>query len=292
MYGMPDNNSIYMQQAAEKQKELDEANKKLQQLQSQPTRPGYTGYTNPDGSLKDNFKVGQHSVDGSGFKLDPNGYKINTFDDVTMDPTALNQIKEQAYNTGPSAWAQLLNNQQGIGQQTSLDTASRNASGANATALANLSRLGGLQGGAAERLATNSAKDTAFNQNAILRQGMTDRSNIGLADAAQKADLLKSIPGFQQNEANLKLQNQAAQTDVNKFNTGTQLDLGKYNTNLQEDLAKYNNTMAAQTDQFNVGNSIKDSQGLNAYNQGTYSDQMKAWAANQQANATVEAGKH
>lgn len=258
----------------------------------QPQSPGYHGFTDANGNLLPGFGMGLHQVNGGGFNIDPSQFQISKFDDVNMDPTALNQIKEQAYNSGPSAWAQLLNNQQGIGQQNSLDTASRNAAGANAQALANLSRLGGLQGGAAERLATNSAKDTAFNQNAILRQGMTDKNSIALADASQKADLLKSIPGFQQSEANLKLQNQSAQTDVNKFNTGNQIDLNKYNSTMAEDLAKYNNTVAAQTDQFNIGNSIKDSQGQNAFNQGTYSDQMKAWAADQQAKATVDAGKH
>lgn len=274
-----------------------------------PIRPDYLGYTNPDGTLKDPFKLAQHAVSGS-FSVDPNAYGINTsgytipkFDEVSMDPTALNQIKEQAFNQGPSAWAQMLNLQQGRSQQDAYDTVANQGAGANAQAQGDLSRLGGLSSGAMERLATNTQKNNAFNQNAVLRQGMTDRGNIGLADQAQKTQLLQSIPGYEQNVANLKLQNNAAATDVNKFNTLNQIDLSKYNTankidlnkynqNMAADLAKYNNTVAAQTDQFNIGNQLQDTQGKNAFGQGVYSDQMKAWAANKQADATANSGKH
>lgn len=252
----------------------------------QPGRPGYEGYTNPDGTLKDPFKLGPHQVSGD-FSIDASGYVIPKFDDVTMDPQALNQIKEQAFNQGPSAWAQMLNMQQGRNQQDAYDTVANQGAGQNAQAQASLSRLGGLSSGAMERLATSTQKNNAFGQNAVLRQGMGDRSNIGIADQANKSSMLMAIPGFQQNEANLKLQNNAAMTDINKFNTLNQIDLSKYNKSTAADLAKYNNTVAAQSDQFNVQNQIKDIEGKNAFGQGVYSDQMKAWAAQQQADATT-----
>jgi hypothetical protein len=274
-----------------------------------PIRPDYLGYTNPDGTLKDPFKLGPHSVGGN-FSVDPNsfgidakGYVIPKFDEVTMDPAALNQIKEQAFNQGPSAWAQMLNLQQGRSQQDAYDMVANQGAGANAQAMGDLSRLGGLSSGAMERLATNTQKNNAFNQNAVLRQGMTDRGNIGLADQAQKTQLLQAIPGYERSVADLKLQNNAAATDVNKFNTLNQIDLSKYNTTntvdlnkynqtMAADLAKYNNTVAAQTDQFNIGNQLKDIEGKNAFGQGVYSDQMKAWAAQQQANATQYQADH
>lgn len=237
---------------------------------SQPGRPGYQGYTNPYGTLLDQFKLGNHSVDASGFA-------IPKFDEVMMDPSALNQIKEQAFNQGPSAWAQLANLSQARSQQDAYDSVANQGAGSRAQAMADMSRLGGLSGGAMERMATTGAKNDAFGRNAVLRQGMADKSNIGLADQAQKAQLLQALPGFELSKANLKLQNNAAATDVNKFNTTNQIDL-----------SKYNNTMAAQTDQFNISNQLKDREGKNAFDQGVYSDQMKAWAAQQQANATAQ----
>ncbi len=255
-----------------------------------PIRPEYSGYTNPDGTLKSQYVLGKHTVDGD-YGLDANGYGISAFDEVKTDPTALNRIKEQAFNDGPSAWAQMLNMQQGRSQQDAYDTVANQGAGANAQAQAQLSRLGGLSGGAMERLATNTQKNNAFNQNAVLRQGMTDRGNIGIADQKQKSEYLKSIPGLELGVANLKMQNNAAATDVNKFNSLNQIDLSKYNKNMASDLAKYNNTVAAQTDQYNIGNQLKEVEGKNAFGQGVYSDQMKAWAAEQQANATANAAK-
>ncbi len=281
----------YQNQAAAEKKRADELQAALDKARSQPGRPDYQGYTNPDGTLKDAYKLGQHSVEGD-FNIDGSGYVIPKFDEVTMDPTALNQIKEQAFNQGPSAWAQLMNLQQGRGQQDAYDAVASQGAGARTQAQGDLSRLGGLSSGAMERLGRSTAKNNAFNQNAVLRQGMGDRTNIGLADQSQKTQLLQSIPGLQQNVANLKMQNNAFDTDINKYNTNAQIDLSKYNTGNKLDLAKYNNTMAAQTDQFNVGNQLKDQEGKNAFSQGVYSDQMKAWAANQQAQATVDAGKH
>ncbi len=238
------------------QKYRDAIAKVPQAPDAKPNSPEYLGSTDANGQLQDKYKLGT--------------YKVNSFDQVNADPTGLNKIKEQAYNQGPSAWAQLMNQQQSTNQGTAMDASAKQNSGANAMAMSGLASRGGLSGGSAERLAMNSQKNNAFNQNSILRQGLTDKQNIGLQDQTQKASLLKSIPGMDMDVANLKMQNNAFQNNINQ-----------YNTSMQEKSDQYNST-AAMTDQ----------QNKNSFNQNTYDQQMKDYAAGKQSDADKYAADH
>jgi hypothetical protein len=221
-----------------------------------PTRPDFNNWIDSNGHLQSMYSLGPTQA-------------LPSYDQVTMDPTALNQIKEQAFNKDASAWAQLQNNQQRMDEQNKIDQLTKQTSSANAQGLAQLMSSGGAGSGSRERLAASNAKNAMFNRNALTRGGMSDRLNIGLADQGQKADLLKAIPGFEGQVADLKLKNNAFDADNQKFNI----------------------QMNTDRDKFNLTNALKGLEAQNNYNSNVYSEQMKAWAANKQADATANSGK-
>ena len=107
----------------------------------------------------------------------------------------------------------------------------------------------------------------------IRRAGATDRLNLGIADDQTKMQLLSQIPGLDLGFANQR-------TDISKFNSSATLDADKFNTAQKNDLNK-----------FNVGNTLEAMSKDNANKMGIYGEQMKGWAAGQQAVATAKSGK-
>lgn len=171
-----------------------------------------------------------------------------------LDETGLKTLRERATSTGPSAWAKMMTDKQGIEQAEAADNAARTAASQTAAARSALARSGGLRGGAAERLAGKGAEAELMARQSVFRQGMLDRANIGVEDERLRTDLLKSLPG-------------------------QELSAAQYKTAMDTQ----NMEALNQGGQFNVSNRIADVQNRNQFGQNIFGTQMAGYGAQQTA---------
>jgi hypothetical protein len=192
----------------------------------------------------------------TGMLSNPN-YNLKAGPDVLLDKRGLNAVRDRALATGPSAWAGLAAKNQALEEAKARDRAGANAAAGSAQARAALASKRGLSGGAAERLAGTSARDLMMSRQGVGQAGQTARAQIGLQDEQQKMDLLKQLPGMEVQALDPEFKNRQMNVDTSKYNIDQALK-DKYT----EDQAKQNE----------------------------YQEQMKAWAANEQANSIMRAG--
>lgn len=162
-----------------------------------------------------------------------------------------NAFRGQALRTGPSNWANLATVQQG--QQAADQTNKAIAQGGanEATADSQLAMQGGLASGARERAAESGANATTGAEQGIARQEGQNVLQIGMNDEQNRMSELGQLPG---------MEDQRAQ---------------QWQNVKQNDLS----------------NSMNENQAVNSYNQNLYQQQLTAWGAAQQANATANSGK-
>lgn len=219
----------------------DVFNKVMKGAANQPT---FESLINPDGTLKTDFMLqGKGDV----------GFRENE---------ALDVLKDRATATGPSQWAQLM--QQLIGEKKlgAMDDASAQGNAATAQGMSSLATRGGLSKGARERMATKGAMNTLMAKQQVGRNAMTDELSMLADDEKTKTGLLSTWAGL--NEQSL--------------NRNQNLDLGnrEYGTNI---------------DQFNLKTKLDDRRANQTFDMAKWQEGMKALGSYQTARAQEEAGK-
>lgn len=184
-------------------------------------------------------------------------YRLNAGEDIKLNTQGLDQIRSRATSTGPSAWANLMNERQGIEDTQARSGLSQNAASAQAQARASLASRRGLGGGSAERLARSGSRDLMAARQGAAQTSAGNRMNTALQDEQMRMDLLKSLP-----------QMELASLDPQFKNKATRL----------------------QTQQYNIDQALKDKYAEDQYNMMKYQEDMKTYAAAQQANAIGASG--
>lgn len=180
-------------------------------------------------------------------------------DKINPNTQGLDKFRQEALRTGPSAWASLATQQQQGEESNARDRAGSEAAGQTAQAKASLAQSGGLTSGAAERVAAGGARNYLDMSQQIGQAGNNNRLQIGMNDEQNRMTELGQLPG---------MENQALQPAFQKAQ------------------------LIGQAKQFDVGNQTANASSQNAFNMGNYTEQMNAWGANKQADATQNAGKH
>lgn len=208
---------------------------------------------NPDGSpIRPTF---ESMIDPqTGLLKQP--YQLQAQPDIKVDQRAVDEIRNRALEKGPSAWAKMMLDKQGVEQTDALDKNRAQSAGAMDQNLSALMMRGGASSGARENLARLANRDQANSAQSVYRQGQLDRSNIGLQDQQQKNQFLQLVP-------QLDFQN-AQVANANR----------DYSTNVQ---------------QKNIAAALADIEAKRNFDMGTYSEQMKKWAAGKQADAQASA---
>lgn len=203
--------------------------------QGRPIRNDYMSITDKTGALGKQFSLAD--------KIGP---------DVKLNTQGMDEIRNRAMSTGPSAWANLAAEKQGLEQANAMDQANRGQAGAQTAAFNSLRSRGGMSAGQRERLAMQGAKGAASAQQGVLNQGVLNRQNIMLQDQQSKDQMLMQLPGMDMNAANF---------------------------------AQGQRAFGANAQQFDIGNKLKDVGGLNAYNADGYGKAMQEWGAAKTAEA-------
>ncbi len=116
---------------------------------------------------------------------------------VSYNRKPLDMLERNAMRPGQSPWAkrqlEALYAQEGAAR----DRAAAQSAAAAATTRDTLATHGGLTSGAAERAATNAARNTITQQQDITRQGVQNRLQVGINDYQNKITQLGMLPGLE-----------------------------------------------------------------------------------------------
>ncbi len=288
--------------------------------------PEYKSPLDKQGNLPDQLKAIAEGVQAGTISAPPalaaalanaSTYNAATTNVAGPDQTALNAIKARAMATGDSPWATLQKQQNELARIDQMDQAGGSALGAADLARSQLAMKGGLQSGAAERIAESSARDLNANRAGIGRAAQANALGIGISDDQTKMALLSQIPGMdlanagfnlnqaqfntgatnKANEFNANANNATSQFNANatnqigEFNSGQALDVTKANAANALNASEFNSNANNAANQFNIGNTLAGMQGQNAFNAYTYGQQMQGYGAAKSSDAVANSGK-
>lgn len=221
----------------------------------------------------------------------------NRLDGINLNTQGLQEIRNRATTQGTSTWGNLMLQQQQQEQSNAADSAASSSAGAAANSRSQLAMRGGLSGGAGERMSRFASRDAARAQQQVANQGITDRLGIRTKDEEQRLGLLTQLPGMEVNALQPELQKADMWSKVAQSDNDQAAKLGLANRDFEFNRQKYNTDNSLNTDKFNIGNAMD----AGKYNIGNdfaenkqktdfdlkrYEEQMKAWAAEKQAEAT------
>lgn len=174
-------------------------------------------------------------------------------DDLKADTRGIEALRSRALGSGPSEAANRLTDVQRLEEAGLRDRFGNQSANAAAQARSSLASRQGLSAGASERLARQNMRDQMMGNQGIAQQGALSRANIGAQDEQQRLGILQQLPG-------MELQ---------------QLQPALANKRIQET---------------NINNALAENKATNAQGQASYEEQMKAFAANKQAEAIRNSG--
>jgi hypothetical protein len=183
--------------------------------------------------------------------FDPKTMSLTDYLEGKYDKGALNMYKQQAMRKGPSSWAKLALVEQGGKEASAREKAAAQSNAQTAQAQDELAAKGGLSSGARERAVTEGAKNYLAMSQDLAKQGAENALQIGMNDEQNRIQQLSALPGMEMQQA------------------------GMYEQARGKDVA----------------NTLAENDRRNQYNKDMYSQQMSAWAANRQAQATENSGK-
>lgn len=186
---------------------------------------------------------------------------ITAYDPATMsltdylqgkyDHSGYDQFKAEAMRKGPSAWATLAKQSQGAQVSDQREKGAAQTNAQTAQAMDEVAARGGLSSGARERAATEGSKNYLSMSQDLTRQQNLNNMQIGMNDEQNRIQELSQVPGMEQGQAQM------------------------WEGAKQQDTA----------------NTLAENERRNSYNSNVYNQQMQAWGANRQAQATENAGK-
>lgn len=183
-----------------------------------------------------------------------NNYNMNI---QSLDPSqwgGYQQYKTEAMRTGPSAWANLQ--QQAVQNQTlaNKESAARQAMSGMNQGLAGLAMRGGMSAGARGLAARSAGRDLLSARQSASRAGDVNSLGVSTTDEGNRIAQLANLAAS------------------------------------ESDIGKYNKTLEGKQQEYNINNLMHEQDSKRSYNDMTYQEQMKKWAAAKQADATAKSG--
>lgn len=105
------------------------------------------------------------------------------------------QLAARATATGPSEWAKLQTQNQGIEEANALGNIGKQGASSLAQAQGNLARNGGMRSGVGAIMAQRGMQDQMMQKQQARRGGQQDRLNIAMQDDQTKSGLLQNLVG-------------------------------------------------------------------------------------------------
>lgn len=198
---MPGGGRPIFQQQVDPKKRDAELKKQGKNPDGSPIRSPFQTLIGKDGNVKKQFQLKQQAP-------------------VQLNTQGLDALRQRGLAQGPSAWANMMNQKQGLEQAQAMDDMAAQGAGARSQAMADLAERGGLSDQARENLAMQQMRNQQMGGQQVSRQGQLDRMNIGLQDEQQKLGILQNLPGQELAALEPQFKNQANAQAVNQFNIG------------------------------------------------------------------------
>ena len=242
----------------------------LKSIPNNPKQPDYLSVMN-NGQLDPRYSLSAAPDVSFQSNLDA---LDNRLAGITVDRTGLNELRSRATATGPSQWANLMLQNQGLEQANATDELARQGNAGRAGAFSALATRGGASAGARERLAKSAMLGGLMGRQNLARAGEQARTGINIQDELNKLELLKALPGAEVAMASPELQ---------KASMWSQL-AGNENS-LKTNLALANREYKTGVEKANLGTVLEDRKGQNQYNQSAWQILADQWKAAMQAGA-------
>lgn len=200
---------------------------------------------------------------------------------LNLDRRALDAYRNEGLRTPGEAspWANLMNQRQQIEQQDALDQNARGTAGAAATARSAIAARGGITSGGAERVARDAMRMGQNGAQSVYRQGVLDRLGIATKDEENRLNALEKLPG-------MEIASMAPEFD--KLNMWSKMADTEQQRGIE--LGLNNRDYATGVDKYNIDNVMRERDKQREFNMAKYKEDMAAWAADRQAQATEKAG--
>jgi hypothetical protein len=231
----------------------------------QQQMPGYEGFRNADGSLKDAYTLKGGPDVGFTSNLD----SLNTrLGGINLNTQALQALRGEGLRSAgtPSAWGQMA-------LSKAMSDAGAQGNAALASGMSALASRGGVSRGARERMASRGTRDTMM---AKQKAGM----DIGMQDEANRLGILSALPGQEVQSLQPELQKASMWSSMADTEAARKQGL---------DLA--NRDYSTSVNKANLASLMGDVQGKQAFDMSKYQETMKAWGADRTASAQENAGK-
>jgi len=193
----------------------------------------------------------------------------NDLSKINLNTDALKELRKRGLSTGNSEWANLMLQKAELDQKSQREGMVKSQATAGAQARSALASRGGLRGGAAERIARGGMLQGQQMNQQLGMQAAQNRLGIMTEDEKQRVGILQALPGMEV---------QALQPEFEKAKMTGQAR--------QADIQNRSNTS-----QFNILQALADKKQRDAAAMAEYQSAMSGWAANKQADATMDAGK-
>jgi len=237
-------------------------------------RPTQITATDENGLLKEGYKVTAGSTaSGLDERLNKIG-AISTGQDFTSARNSVNSLSNLANTQGATSHAKYLTDAQKLEEDSARDDIDSSTRGMNATAFNELAASGGLDSGARERIAGNSANQNLIERQKLARQGQLSRAGILSNDEQMKIGLKRELPGQY-----LSLD----QHNVNTQKDNAQLSLNK--ANMWQGAAAADDGRRMDAQRFNSGAAMNDLESQNKWNYGMWDYDNKGIAAEKTADS-------
>lgn len=174
-----------------------------------------------------------------------------------LDPSTwagYSKYQQEALRSGPSAWATLQNQQQDLTTLGNKESAARQAQSGMNAGISNLASRGGVSNSARGLATRNASRDMLMARQQAARAGDVNKLNIATTDEGNRVGQLANL------------------------------------TNMENTIGQFNTTLQGKQKEYNINNMLRENEGKRAYNDLTYTEQMKKWSAAKQADATANSG--
>lgn len=128
-----------------------------------------------------------------------------------LGPEGAQALKDRAMATGPSAWAQMQNQQQGLNEANQLGQVSKQGNSSLQAAQNGIARSGGLHSGVGASLASQNMRDQMLQNQQVRQAGFGQRLGIAQQDDSQKTALLQNLQNQDQNNNQFNITNSIAE---------------------------------------------------------------------------------
>jgi len=282
------------EQQARNQQMRDIEKKQFQDEMGQgPQYPGFDSLLDSNGNLKSNYMSTADrgttfygNIDELNNRNNKSSENLNNrLSGIQLNKDALQELRRRSMDNGPSAWANIATQQQGIEEATNRDRAATQAASANEAARSDMASQGGMSAGARERLARNSQRDLAGARQDVARGGSTQRLAISAQDDANKTDILKALPGMEVQALQPEFKKAEMQTGLETSNNDAWRQLSESEATRHQAMDESQRQREQQANQFNISNAINQNTLKNVSNLSNYGEQMKQWAAFKQSKA-------